>query len=39
MADEITKTLLTRVKKEGRYSDIIDEIVERPPFISISQEV
>lgn len=39
MADEITKTLLTRVKKEGRYSDIIEEIVERPPFISISQEV
>jgi len=39
MADEITKTLLTRVKQEGRYSDEIEAIVERPPFISISQEV
>lgn len=39
MADEITKTLLVRVKQEGRYSDTVDEIVERPPFISISQEV
>ncbi len=39
MADEITKTLLSRVKQEGRYSDQVDSIVERPPFISITQEV
>ena len=39
MADEITKTLLTRVKQEGRYSDNVEPIIERPPFISISQEV
>lgn len=36
MAEEITQTVLNRVKNEGRYIDEVADIIERPPFASIN---